>query len=113
MRQILTGFADSEADGGADLLEDTMFVLSLIEGVSSVANDLRNASSTPLLRAAGLKAIFEVGQLFPELLGATGVMTEVAALIDALVKSVAPGDTEIQRNAEMLHGLLCYISQNM
>jgi len=113
MRQILTGFADTESDGGAELLEDTIFVLVLIDGVSGVAKDLLHTSSTPLLRAAGLKAIFEVGQLFPEILGTLAVVTEVAALIDALAKSVASGDTEVQRNAEMLHGFLCYLSQTM
>merc|ERR1712232_69618 len=99
--------------GGAELLEDTVFVLVLIEGVPGATKDLLHTSSTPLLRAAGLKAIFEVGQLFPELLGTPAVVAEVAALIDALAKSASSGDTEVQRNAEMLHGFVCYVSNTM
>jgi hypothetical protein len=115
LRQILTSFCNTGMEDGAELLEDTLFVLGLTEGVSTIVKDLQQLSgNSPMLAAAGLKAIFELGQLFPESLATPNVAAEVNALIEALARNAASaGDSGIQRNAEMLHGLLCYMSRTM
>jgi len=113
LSQILVDYTDTDHESGRELLEDTVYVLALIDGISSVRKViLASPATAESLRAAGLKGIFELGQFFPELLSTPTVAAEIAALIETLTCACSPaGSSEIKRNAEMLHGFLCYLSQ--
>eukprot|EP00811_Abedinium_folium_P015193 NODE_2415_length_2217_cov_5.178469.p1 GENE.NODE_2415_length_2217_cov_5.178469~~NODE_2415_length_2217_cov_5.178469.p1 ORF type:complete len:590 (+),score=159.81 NODE_2415_length_2217_cov_5.178469:100-1869(+) len=104
LRQILDHF--SEDTSCLELLEDASYVAGLVDGVQVVAQLLvsSDAQARPL-RAGGLKALFELGRCFPELLsGPSGAA--VAAAANELAASHGPDEAEIQRHAELLRGVL-------
>mmetsp|Transcript_44106 Transcript_44106/g.116679 ORF Transcript_44106/g.116679 Transcript_44106/m.116679 type:complete len:752 (-) Transcript_44106:97-2352(-) len=119
VQQIVEHFSKPPREGETvdeelfDTLEDALYVLTHLDGVSETVQVL--VSSGPdaeLLRASGLKALFELGRFFPELFVGP-VADEVAAAAEILQTDNRNAGINVttQRHAELLKGLVWSASQ--
>jgi len=108
--QALENFADKAEEEGLKLLEDAAYALGLVSGVPSVVQILAaSETSAGALRASGLKALFELGRCFPELVAPS--VADVVAVTEMLASGNGPCELEIRRHAELLRGMLYSMAQ--
>lgn len=92
---------DLRNDGGSELLEDAFFVLATLKGMEPILKIIKEIEETSL-KAAGLKAIFELGRSQPALL-----KPPLASLVMSAGVTMAqahPKDGALQRAAQLLVG---------
>jgi len=114
LRQVTQNFRapkrESDAEYLFDTLENAIFVLCFLDGISETVHTLvAGEGASAHLRASGLKALFELARTFPELFPAPKA-AEVAQIAAQLQKG-ATGGVDVQQHAELLNGLLSRIVQ--
>eukprot|EP00415_Alexandrium_ostenfeldii_P001620 UN1620 len=100
------------------LLEDALYALGMVEGVPTVLQVLAQSQATHIhLRSAGLKALFELGRTYPDLM-APPRSSEVQAVANAISLEASSAsqaarageesseDLELLRLAELVRGML-------
>mmetsp|Transcript_10233 Transcript_10233/g.24115 ORF Transcript_10233/g.24115 Transcript_10233/m.24115 type:complete len:302 (+) Transcript_10233:1-906(+) len=104
------------------LVEDAFYTLGLVEGIPAVLQVLVGSNRVcVLLRSGGLKALFELGRMFPDLMApprsseVLAVAGAIAGEASSLNEAAGPGDVnaevvELLRLVELVRGLLGHVS---
>lgn len=127
LRKLLQEFSDTN---NKELLEDAIYVLGLVDGISALLRVLTCSNSSCLgLRSAGLKSLFELVRTFPSLLVPGPLVAEVHAVAGAIAADAAAFEAaaaegsppcvagnasaesvELLRRVELVHGLLVAVA---
>mmetsp|Transcript_57553 Transcript_57553/g.136892 ORF Transcript_57553/g.136892 Transcript_57553/m.136892 type:complete len:778 (-) Transcript_57553:25-2358(-) len=106
----------------AEMLEDTLFVLGMLQGIPSVCDSIE---ANEHLRVSGLKALFELLRAPLEGLLTDAVAIRIRDMLEAIYRSIqfsykstgqgpgASSTADVQRQMEMLQGLLTIAQQQL
>jgi len=111
LSQMLDAFAQDSRE--SELLEDTAAALALIRGVEEVLQRLERAGPGSPLRAAGLKALFEVARCDLSLLAGQASAAAAAACFRMVQEEPVQGARRLHEAAALLSGLCGRAPQSM